>query len=487
MTSGENKPDREGRATGSGRDAPSDDAPAPEPTPRPQEESGQAAAEVTDTSREAAERGEQPYAVWSSERAFVLSTAAAGVGLGNLWRFPTLVGENGGGVFLFAYAVAVIVVAIPFATLELAVGRQAQGSVIASFKRMGPGLFLFGWLTVLLTLAIDSYYFVVSGWTLGFATGATFGPPPEFESFTSGYASLWYLFAIGAIVAAILAFGLSGIERVAQFLMPLLVLSILALAVLALVTGEAGKALTFLFLPETERLGDPALWRAAFGQAFFSMTIGQGYLITYGSYLPDRIRLPRSVVSIAALNSGVAILAGLAIFPLVFAAGADPAAGSELAFVTLPRAFEAIGTSLPLDAVFFWLLFLAALSSCIGGAKVVTAALREQWPRLRHHASTLLGVGLIVALGIPSALSYAAPGWTLQGDPVLDVINRSLGSTGTIVLAIGTSLILGWRFSGGDPARPLGLGGLTGVTLRALVRAAPIALAFLFVAELFAG
>ncbi|HKL46004.1 MAG TPA: sodium-dependent transporter [Roseovarius sp.] len=456
---------------------------AREPTGRPREASGQAAAQITDSSREAAESGDQPYAVWSSERAFVLSTAAAGVGLGNLWRFPTLVGENGGGVFLFAYAIAVVFVAIPFATLELAVGRSAHGSVISSFKRMGPGFFLFGWLTVLLTLLIDSYYFVISGWTLGFAVGATFGPPPDFDSFISGYNSLWYLLALGVMVATILAFGLSGIERIAHLLMPVLLVSILGLALIALATGDSGKALTFLFAPETARLNDPGLWRAAFGQAFFSMTIGQGYLITYGSYLPARINVARSVVAIAALNSGVAILAGLAIFPLVFAAGSDPAAGPQLAFVTLPKAFESIGIGSQLDAVFFWLLFLAALSSCIGGAKVVTAALREQWSGMKSATATLLGIGLIVTVGIPSALSYAEPGWTLGGNPVLDVFNRVLGSNGTIILALGTALILGWRFSGPHLARQFGLRGPAAAVLNVLVRGAPIALMVILGAE----
>lgn len=424
-----------------------------------------------------------PRAVWSSERIFVLSTAAAGVGLGNLWRFPTLVGENGGGAFLFAYAVAVIFVAIPFAALELAAGRQSHGSVIASFKRMGPGLFVFGWLTVLLTLFIDSYYFVVTGWTLGFALSATVGSPPAFDIFTSGYNSLWYLFGLGAIVGVILGFGLSGIERVARILMPVLVLSILGLAIFALFAGDARQALSFLFSPDVARLGEPALWRAAFGQAFFSMMIGQGYLITYGSYLPARINVPRSVLSISAVNSGVAILAGLAIFPFVFAAGADPAAGSQLAFVTLPKAFDAIDTWLPLDAIFFWLLFLAAISSCIGGAKVVTAALNEHWSGLSNWAATVLGVSLIVLLGIPSALSYAAPNWTLWGEPVLDAFDRMIGSNSTVALAIGTALILGWRTSGDHLTKQFGLYGPITTVLKIIIRGAPIVLLVLFGAE----
>jgi NSS family neurotransmitter:Na+ symporter len=455
-----------------------------EPTPRPREPQAQAGAAVSDPSREAAERAEQPYAVWSSERAFVLSTAAAGVGLGNLWRFPTLAGENGGGAFLIAYAAAVVLFAIPFAALEIAAGREAHGSVVASFRRLGPRLAMLGWATALLTLLIDSYYFVVSGWTLGFAVNASLGAVPSFESFTAGYASLWWLGAVGAMVAAILAFGLSGIERTAQLLMPVLVISLAGLAVFAMSNGGASRTLSFLFSPEPERLAEPEVWRAAFGQAFYSMTIGQGYLITYGSYLPPRINAPRSVATVAAMNSGVAILAGLAIFPLVFAAGLDPGAGSELAFTTLPRAFEDVPAGGVLAAGFFWLLFLAALSSCIGGAKVVTAALREQWRRLGGPGAAVLGAALIVALGVPSALSYAAPEWTLAGRPVLDFADRTLGSGGTIVMAIATALVLGWRFSATHLARQFGLRGVPARALAGLVRLAPLALAALFGAQL---
>lgn len=458
-----------------------------EATPRPRERTAQASAEVTDTSRAAAEEGKQPYAVWSSERTFILSSAAAGIGLGNLWRFPTLVGEHGGGAFLLAYTVAVVLVAIPFAALELAAGRQAHGSVIASFRRLGPRLAVLGWTTVLLTLLIDSYYFVVTGWTFGFAVGASTGTTPDFESFTSGYASLWWLAATGLVVGTILVFGLSGIERVSQFLMPLLVLSLLSMAALALSGEGAEKAVAFLFSPQTARLGDPDLWRAAFGQAFFSMTIGQGSLITYGSYLPARINVPRSVLAIAMLNSGVALLAGLAIFPLVFAAGLDPAAGAELAFATLPRAFDANGSAVPLATMFFWLLFLAALSSCIGGAKVVVAALREQWQGLGSKTAALVGIAGICVLGVPSALSYAAPEWRLAGTPLLDGIDSVVGSNGTILMGIATSLVLGWRFSRDHLQRQFGLRGPMALALAALVRIAPLALIVLFGAGLVTG
>lgn len=454
-----------------------------EPVERPREELDQPAG-ITDVSRHAAKRAEQPYVTWSSERAFVLSTAAAGVGLGNLWRFPTLVGENGGGAFLLAYAVAVIVFAIPFAALEVSAGREAHGSVIASFRRLGRGLVPVGIAIVLLTLVIDSYYFVVSGWTFGYAVEATLGATPDFADFTSGYASVWWLLATGALVGGILAFGLAGIERAAQFLMPLLVLALIVIAAYGMLRGGRAETLRFLFSPDLTRLGDAALWRAAFGQAFYSMTIGQGYLITYGSYLPRHIHVPRAIASIAAINSGVAILAGLAIFPLVFQAGLDPGAGAQLAFESLPRAFAQMTGGAILAPVFFWLLFIAALSSCLGGTKVVTAALRERWPHVGPVQAVAIGVTAICALGLPSALSYAAPEWRLAGQPVLDAIDEQVGSNGTIIAAIGTSAILGWRFSRAHLCRQFGLAPGRAAALSWLVRVAPAGLAALYIVGL---
>ncbi|WP_185020629.1 sodium-dependent transporter [Histidinibacterium lentulum] len=450
------------------------------------DEDPQPAAGSTDVSHEAVRRGEQPAAAWSSERAFVLSTAAAGVGLGNLWRFPTLAGENGGGAFLMAYAVAVLCFALPFAALEIVAGRQAHGSVVASFRKLGRRFVPVGIGVVLLTLAIDSYYFVITGWTLGFAVEATVSATPDFAEFTSGYESVWWLLATSALVGGILALGLSGIERAAQFLMPVLGLVIVGIAVYGLTDGAAGEALEFLFRPDFTRMSDLDLWRAAFGQAFFSMTIGQGYLITYGSYLPQHVNVPRAIASIAAINSSVAILAGLAIFPFVFAAGLDPGAGSELAFVAMPTAFEEMAGGGLLAPAFFWLLFLAALSSCIGGAKVVTAALREQWSRFDSVRAVIAGIGAITLLGVPSALSYAAPEWQIAGRPVLDALNEAVGSNGTVLAALATSMILGWKFPPSRLSRAFNLRRRTATALGWLLRIAPIGLAAVFGLSLLA-
>lgn len=281
-----------------------------------------------------------------------------------------------------------------------------------------------------------------------------------------------------------LLLGLSGIERFARVMMPLLVAVILGLAVFGLTNGGAGRTLAFLFSPDLGRLTAPEVWRAALGQAFYSLAIGQGYLITYGSYLPPRIHVVRSVFSIAAINATVAVLAGLAIFPLVFQAGLDPGAGSELAFTTLPKAFEAMGAGALLAPVFFWLFFLAAFSSCLGGAKVVTAALRETVDRLGARGAVLAGLGLITALGLPSALSYAAPGWSIGGRPVLDFVDRMIGTNGVIIATLATAAALSWSLSHGRWQRQLGARAprlTTGLVW--LARLAPAGLAALFVAS----
>lgn len=424
---------------------------------RPRHRRAQAETSVTDVSREAARSGEQPYTVWSSERAFILSTAAAGVGLGNLWRFPTIAGENGGAAFLFCYLIAVLFFSVPFAALEIAAGRRAHGSTLASFSSLSSRLVVLGIVVVLLTLMIDSYYFVVTGWTLGYAVEATLGALPSFEAFTSGYASVVFFLITCALVTAVLFFGISGIERFARVMMPALILAIIGLCIFSLAVGDSARALSFLFKPDLSQLSNDEVWRAAFGQAFYSLTIGQGYLITYGSYLPKRVNVLRSVLSIASVNSIVAILAGLAIFPLLFSAGLNAAGGSALAFNALPKAFAEHSWGAFVAPIFFWLFFLAAFSSCIGGAKVVTAAIREQLSVFSSKLSVLVGLAAIIALGLPSAFSYSPLNLQVNGIPVLDFIDRTLGTNAVLIVALISICALAWSIPCAQWQRQLGL------------------------------
>lgn len=391
-----------------------------------------------------AERARRPE--WTSERAFVLSTAAAGVGLGNLWRFPYVLGDNGGAAFLIAYLLAMAAVAVPFAALEIAAGRVTHGSAVTTFRRLARPAAVYGWGVVLLTLVIGSYYFVVSGWTLAYAGHSLTGSVPSFDTFAAGWGSVWALGAICVMVGVVLALGLSGIERFAKVLMPVLVLTVLGLAVYAMIVGDRGRAISFLFGLEPAALARPEVWAAAFGQAFYSLAIGQGYLITYGSYLPREVRVARSIAIVAAVNVTVALLAGFMIFPLVFGYDLSPAAGSDLAFEVLPQAFGRMTAGGVVAALFFCLFFLAAFSSCIAGAKVVAAALRDGLS-FGNRASVLATIAAIGILGLPSALSYAAPGWTIAGTPVLDAVDQVAGSGAVLASGLIGAAILAWRLS----------------------------------------
>ncbi|WP_052000097.1 sodium-dependent transporter [Caenispirillum salinarum] len=390
-------------------------------------------------------RSERPE--WTSERAFILSTAAAGVGLGNLWRFPYILGDNGGGAFLVAYLIAMVCVGVPFAALEIAAGRLAHGSSVTTYARISRLAGIYGWGVVLLTLVINSYYFVVTGWTAAYAGHSLAGGAPDFSTFTQGYGSLWFLLAVTAGVGVVLAAGLAGIERFTKVLVPILVATVLGLAVYGLSNGTAGETVSFLFRPDMGHLGRLDIWAAAFGQAFYSLTIGQGYLITYGSYLPRGVRVVRSVGAIAGINVMVALLAGLMIFPLVFRFDLDPAAGSDLAFKVLPQAFDQMSAGAWVAPLFFGLFFFAAFSSCIAGAKVVVAALSDRWG-LGNRSAVGLGMAAIAVLGVPSALSYAAPGWQVRGQPVLDAVDSIAGSGVVVVSGLVGAALLAWTLSG---------------------------------------
>jgi neurotransmitter:Na+ symporter, NSS family len=252
--------------------------------------------------------GDRPQ--WSSERAFILTVAAGSVGLGNLWRFPYMAGENGGAAFILAYLIAIVAVGLPLMILEFGAGRIARGNTVAVFRYLHRHAAAVGWLIILLTMIILSYYVVITGWTLGYAVDSVLGNLSDFSTFTSGYASLWYFLVVGAVTTIVLLTGLSGIETKSAIVMPLLLAIGILLAVYGLTLDGASEATTFFLRPDLGALADPSVWIFAFGQAFYSTAVGLGYLVAYGSFLPPYIRLPRSTAMIAGVETVVALLAG---------------------------------------------------------------------------------------------------------------------------------------------------------------------------------
>ncbi|MFW6094494.1 MAG: sodium-dependent transporter [Pseudomonadota bacterium] len=380
---------------------------------------------------------------WSSEPAFVASMAAAAVGLGNLWRFPYIMGENGGGAFVVAYLIALVVVVMPIMILEVAAGRLSKGSAVATYRQVNRFGTAYGWFVVVVTMVITSYYLVITGWTLGYAVDAVRGELRVFDAFSAGFNSLWYFIAVAVLAALVLMRDVEAIEKLSKLLMPVLVGVVILLVYRASSTPGWSDAAAFFFRVDFSRLLDGNLWGFAFGQAFYTLAIGQGYLVTYGSFIPRKTHVPRACITVAVVETSVALLAGWMIFPFVFTFGMEPGQGPALAFETMPRVFGQMSGGALLAALFFCLFFAAAFSSSLAGLKVMIAAVAEEF-RLRNGHAVLLVTVVMLVLGTASALSFTPLDWRIAGEPVLDAVDRVAGGDVIIFSGITGAALLCW-------------------------------------------
>lgn len=381
--------------------------------------------------------------VWSSRLGFVLACIGSAVGIGNLWRFPYVVGSHGGGAFLVPYVVAVILCGVPLMVLEFTLGRHHRSTIVPVLAATRKG---FGWLGVVLVAVVTlvlSYYLVVTGWVLAFLVAFAAGAPPGFAEFTRSWRPLAAYLAAGAICFVVVQAGIRrGIERLSIVLMPLLMLLVVLLAGAAMSLPGASRGLAYYLAPDFARLAEPAVWVAAFGQAFFSLGVGAGIMLTYGSYAgAGSVVLSAGLVAAADLL--VAVVAGLVVFPVVFSSGLDPAVGVQLAFVTLPRVFEQMAFGLVFGTAFFFLLAVAALTSAVSMLEVPVATLIEVAGLSRRRA-TSVATAVVLVLGLPSALSYAGTTLEVRGRPLLDVVDFAFGTVGMIVAGLVLSLAAGW-------------------------------------------
>jgi len=387
---------------------------------------------------------------WKSQRSYILASVAGVVGLGNIWRFPYMAGQNGGGTFVLAYAICILAIGIPIAVIEASAGNLYDRGPVGLFRhlntRWGP---LAGWFLVAMLVAIMSYYLVVSGWTLGYAVDSVRGELRTFDEFTAGSNSLWYLFAIGALCLLVLLRGIRGLEATGRVLLPMLVVIVGGLAIYAQSLPGAAEARAFYFHFDGEILLHPHIWRMAASQAFYSLAIGQGMLITYGSYVPDKVNVVTSSTAVALTNAAVSITAGLMVFPIVFTFGIAPDAGSALSFTAFPNVFGALAGGRLIGVAFYVLLFAAAFSSCIGGLVVVLAPIRDEL-RLSRPRAALVAVGITVALGVPSALSFSSYDLCINGIPFLDFMDLVTGSGVVIVAGILGAALISWMIPRND-------------------------------------
>lgn len=393
---------------------------------------------------------------WGSGLGFVLAAAGSAIGLGNIWKFPYITGENGGGAFVLVYLICICVIGLPVMLCEITLGRHTQRNPVGAFRAVSPGssasahsigilvvlgglimlpfgnwgwgllllaigalIFRFGWtmagvMGVLSGFVILSFYSVVAGWTIGYiwkalAGSLSFDTVAEAESYFKAYsANPWWgicchgLFILVCIM--IIYKGVRrGIERWSKILMPLLLLLLIVLIVRGLTLNGAIEGVRFYLTPDFGKIGARTVL-IALGHAFFSLSLGMGAMITYGSYVSREENVFLSTLLICILDTSIAILAGLAIFPAVFALGFEPGTGPGLAFQVLPAVFHQIPGGAVWAALFFLLLFVAALTSGISLLEVVTAYFVDERGWSRHRAAVCFGF-LIFLIGIPCALS----------------------------------------------------------------------------------
>ncbi|MBO0602158.1 sodium-dependent transporter [Sporosarcina sp. E16_3] len=352
---------------------------------------------------------------WSSKIGFVLAAAGSAIGLGAIWKFPYMAGMNGGSVFLLLFIICTIAIGLPILLAEFVIGRMGQADAVTSLKRLAPGKKwpLVGWIGLAASFILLSFYSVVGGWILSYLTRAIFFKLDA----TTDHGDLFNTIIanpVEVLVAQAVFMGLTiwivqggikaGIERASRWMMPMLFIFFIILAIRSLTLDGAMEGVRFLFVPDWSHLTG-STFLVALGQAFFSLSVGVTAMMTYASYLPKEEKLGPSAVNVVLLNITISILAGLVIFPAVFALGHSPAEGPGLIFVILPAIFSQIPFGNLFMIIFFILMLFATLTSSIAMLEiVVSTGIREKHNR-RRLAAWLFGI-LIFVVGIPSALSF---------------------------------------------------------------------------------
>ena len=395
---------------------------------------------------------------WASASGFILASLGAAIGLGNIWRFSYVVGENGGGAFLLVYVATMALVGVPLLLAELAVGRAAQRESASAFSALATRRIwrVTGLPGVIISFVIMTYYGVIAGWALKYFVAfaaALFPHQPGsaaeyFQTFTThGFEPvIWQALIVAATVGIVIGVIEYGIERANKILMPVLAVIIIALAVHSLTLPNAARGLVYLFAPDWTMLAEPRLYLAALGQAFFSLGLAMGVLVTYGSYLSASQRLPAAGVAIALGDTAFALIAAVVIFPAVFSFGMEPGQGPGLAFITLPEIFVRMTAGTAVGIAFFGLLVIAAMTSMIALLEVPAAYAMARWGWTRRQAALRCG-GAAFLLGIPSALSFGLLGEVrIAGQPILDAIDFLASNVALPLSGLAIALFVGWHW-----------------------------------------
>lgn len=387
---------------------------------------------------------------FGSKLGVILATVGCAVGLGSIWRFPYMVGANGGGTFLFFFMLFTVLLGLPIMITEFFIGRHSRSNAAGSFKKLAPGTKwpLIGYNGVAAAFLILGFYSVVSGWTLEYIWQALSGSlsdksTADFAADFKGFSTsvfrpiMWTIVFIGLTHYIIAAGVEKGIERASKVMMPALFIILLLLCVRSLTLSGAKEGLAFFFLPDMSKVTSSVIL-SAMGQTFFSLSIGMGCLITYSSYFSKDTNLQGTAFQVTVINTLVAILAGILVFPAVFSFGIEPTAGPELVFITLPNIFAQLPFGNAWSFIFFILLALAALTSTISLHEVATAYVHEEYHITRKQAAWFVSFGVAI-LGIISSLSFGVlKEYTIGGLIFFDALDYL---TAKIMMPLGGMLI----------------------------------------------
>ena len=442
---------------------------------------------------------------WKSRRGFILAASGRAVGLGNIWKFPYITGENGGGIFVLIYLVCIALVGLPIMIAEVMIGRATQRSPVPAFTQLSGGKFvwsLVGWMGVATGFILLSYYSVVAGWAFKYielaASGAFSGASPEQiggmfgkTAGSVGGSVFWHLLFMVATVAIVMGGVQKGIEQASKVMMPALLIILLILLVDAFTQPGFGKAASFVFSPNTDKLTAGGVLEAL-GHSFFTLSLGMGALITYGSYLSKKDDIVVASGTISLVDTAVALMACMVMFPIVFSVpGGEPGGelalgGPGLVFNSMPIAFSQMSGGFYLGLIFFILLLFAALTSAISLLEVCVATVIDQLGWERRRATVVLGTA-IFAFGIPSAASGAD--WLSWWSDIFDkgVFDSMDYMVSNVLLPIGGLLIavfVGWvmpaSFSREQYMQGTKLGGTYGPWIGILRYFVPIAIMIVF-------
>ncbi|WP_418903694.1 sodium-dependent transporter [Pokkaliibacter plantistimulans] len=442
---------------------------------------------------------------WSSRMAFILAATGSAVGLGNIWKFPYITGENGGGAFVLVYLLCIAIIGIPIMMAEVLIGRRGGHSPINSMRtlarifKLSPRWVWLAGMGVFASFVILSFYSVIGGWATSYvltaASGQLSGQSADaIGAMFSGLLGdpvrllIWHSLFMG-LTMLVVARGLrGGLERSVTILMPALFILLLIMVGYASTTGHFGEAARFLFQPDFSRLTTQGVL-IALGHAFFTLSLGIGVMMAYGSYLQQDISIARTSVTVSVLDTVVALLAGMAIFPIVFANGLEPGSGPGLIFQTLPLAFAQMPWGSVFGTVFFVLLVFAAWTSAISLLEPIVEWL-EEMDGMNRVTSTLLAGGLCWLLGIASILSLNACPLAMfplfEGKTIFDLLDYL---TANVLLPLGgltVAVFAGWFLKRATLEEELALPqpwfGLWYSVLRYI---SPVAVAIVFVYNLF--